>query len=149
MIERLVTDRTQPQQEQQQEQQRDQGPLDRAEQGRGLGQEARRKGKGKQRGEAKGPPLLGAGSDVDVSPTAVTDQIALGVYGDHCAPAVEAQQLLIHVRQYLLTNLPSLDRLDVDARAEQRYATATAIQTRLMVAPDGEPFPLSCWQRLR
>ena len=138
MMETLSTHRTQ----QQQEQQGDQGQLDRAEQGRGLAP------KGKGKGKGKGQPSHRVSVAVP-APTAVTDLIALSVYGDHCSPAVEAAQLLDEVREYLLCNLPSLDRMDLDAQATQRYATAAAIQTRLMVAPDGSPMPLSCWQRLR
>ena len=139
MMERLATHRSQ----QEQQQQGDQGLLDRVEQGQGLG--PRRKSKNKSKSKEKPSP----GVSVAAPATVVTDLIALSVYGDHCAPAVEAKQLLEGVREYLLCNLPSLDRSDVDAQATQRYATAAAIQTRIMVAPDGEPFPLSCWQRLR
>ena len=139
MMDRLAFHRTQ-------QQNGDQFLLDRAEQGQGQGLGSFRTGKGKSKGPKLSPGPVGVAA---VSPTAATDLIALGVYGDHCAPAVEAKQLLDEVRDYLLCNLPSLDRMDVDAHATQRYATAAAIQTRLMVAPDGEPFPLSCWQRLR
>ena len=146
MIERLTSHRTQQQQEQQQG---DQSFLDRAEQGQGLGQESRKKEIGNGKSKTKGAPSPWFDSVDSISSTAVTNQIALSVYVDHCAPAVEAQQLLAEVKKYLVSSLPSLDRMDVDANAEQQYATAAAIQTRLMVASDGELFPLSCWQRLR
>jgi hypothetical protein len=89
----------------------------------------------------------GEGYDVETglvfSERTKNDSIALSVYGDHCSERAEAEMLYADVKLYITRYQPAFNQMDVGVVSGRKFATAEAIQTRLMVGVDGKPLPLT------